>query len=215
MGSSSSFMAAAVAGVTDGAGGDGAGADGAGAGADGAGGDGGFTEAVALGGVAALAGVAAALPAYMVPALAVGVGEWPRTSSAKIDRRRLPPPEAVGLAGAAAAAAVVPPRTPAEAAARDAFAAVLGLAAEGVSVEASFFELGGNSLSAVRLARRLSEALGREVGVADVLQRPTAAALAAGEGGDEVPQRRLDAPEPLARRRPAEALAIAEQIRDA
>ena len=32
---------------------------------------------------------------------------------------------------------------------------------EGVSVEAGFFELGGNSLSAVRLAAGWTEALGR------------------------------------------------------
>ena len=55
----------------------------------------------------------------------------------------------------------------------------LGWTLASVSVEASFFELGGNSLRAVLLARRLSEALGREVGMAEVLQRPTVAALAA------------------------------------
>ena len=43
---------------------------------------------------------------------------------------------------------------------------------------------GGNSLRAVALARRLTEALGRPVGVADVLQTPTAAGLAAWGGGD-------------------------------
>eukprot|EP00966_Prymnesium_polylepis_P037785 877192-Prymnesium_polylepis.1 len=77
------------------------------------------------------------------------------------------------------AAIIVEPRTAAEVAVRDAFAAVLGLDAEAVSVEASFFELGGHSLRAILLARRLTEVLGREVGVATVLQRPTVAALAA------------------------------------
>ena len=144
-------------------------------------GEGGFGAAVPFGRVAALAGAASALPAYMLPSVVVGVREWPRTSSAKIDRNRLPPPEG----GSGAAAEVVAPRSAAERAARDAIAAVLGLPAEGVSVEAGFFELGGNSLSAVRLARRLTEALGRQVGVADVLQRPTAAALAADDGGND------------------------------
>ena len=36
---------------------------------------------------------------------------------------------------------------------RDAFGAVLGLGADAISVEASFFELGGNSLRAVLLSR--------------------------------------------------------------
>ena len=54
-----------------------------------------------------------------------------------------------------------------------------------MSVEASFFELGGNSLRAVLLARRLSEALEREVGMAEVLQRPTVAAVAS-EGSERL-----------------------------
>ena len=106
--------------------------------AAGAPGERGFGAAVPFGRVAALAGAAAALPAYMVPSVVVGVREWPRTSSAKIDRNRLPPPEG----GGGAAAELVAPRSAAERAARDAIAAVLGLAAEGVSVEAGFFELG-------------------------------------------------------------------------
>ena len=51
---------------------------------------------------------------------------------------------------------------------------------DAISVEASFFELGGNSLRAVAVARLLTDALGREVSVADVLQRPTVAGLAVG-----------------------------------
>jgi hypothetical protein len=49
----------------------------------------------------------------------------------------------------------VGPRTPEETAARAAFAAVLGVAAEAISVEAGFFELGGNSLTAIRCASHL------------------------------------------------------------
>ena len=84
---------------------------------------------------------------------------------------------AAGSSGSAGGA-VVAPRTADEAAALEAFASVLGVGdAASVSVEASFFELGGNSLRAVVLARRLSAALGREVGVAEVLGRRTVAAL--------------------------------------
>ena len=135
-----------------------------------------FTEARPFERVPSLGGARSALPAYMLPSVVVGVDAWPRTSSGKIDRKRLPAPS---RALASDAAAVVAPRTAEEAAARDAFAAVLGVDAASVSVEASFFELGGNSLRAVALARRLSTALGREVGAADVLHRPTVAALAA------------------------------------
>ena len=64
-----------------------------------------FTEAVQFGQLATLAGAAGALPAYMVPSAVVGVEEWPRTSSAKIDSKRLPPPS---LAGTPRAEVVVP-----------------------------------------------------------------------------------------------------------
>ena len=100
-----------------------------------------------------------------------------RTSSGKIERKRLPSAEAAAVD----LAAVVPPRSEAEALVRDAFASVLGVAADTISVEASFFELGGNSLKAVLLGRRLAEVLGWAVGAADVMQRPTVAALAAGQ----------------------------------
>ena len=134
------------------------------------------SDAAAFEGVSGLCGARDALPAYMLPSVVVGVDSWPRTSSGKIDRKQLPPPGAVGLDPSA----VVAPRSSAEAAARDVFASVLGVDASGVSVDASFFELGGNSLRAVLLARRLSEALGRQVGIAEVLQRPTVAGLADG-----------------------------------
>ena len=116
---------------------------------------------------------------FMVPLVFVGVDEWPRTSSNKIDRKQLPAPGA-----RADAASIVAPRSAEESAARSAFAAALGLEAEASSVEASFFELGGNSLRAVVLARRLTEALGRQVSAADVMLTPTGAGLAgAREGG--------------------------------
>ena len=120
------------------------------------------------------------LPSYMVPSVVVGIDEWPRTSSGKIDRKRLPRRGDVrrGRGGGG----VMAPRTADEAAAREAFASVLSRAAEAISVEASFFELGGNSLRAVALARRLCDALGRQVSVADVLRSPTIAALSDGRG---------------------------------
>ena len=135
-----------------------------------------FTDAVPFDHAVRLGGARGSLPQYMVPSVVVGVKDWPRTSSAKIDRKRLPPPDAV------ARNMVVAPRTAEEAAVRDAFASVLGLSAEAVSVEASFFELGGNSLKAVVLARRLTVMLEREVRMADVMQRPTAVAMAVGAG---------------------------------
>ena len=41
-------------------------------------------------------GLHSALPSYMVPSLVVGIGDWPRTSSGKIDRKQLPKPTLQG-----------------------------------------------------------------------------------------------------------------------
>ena len=62
-----------------------------------------FTAAVAFDHVPSLAGVRAALPPYMVPSLVVGVESWPRSSSGKVDRRRLPAPDAAAIDTAATA----------------------------------------------------------------------------------------------------------------
>ena len=111
----------------------------------------------------------------MVPSLAVGVEEWPRTSSGKIDRRRLPQADAAVLE----VGSVIAPRSAAETAVRDAFASVLSMAAESISVEASFFELGGNSLKAVRLYLALKTRLGHGMNATDLLRQPTVAWVAA------------------------------------
>jgi hypothetical protein len=79
---------------------------------------------------------------------------------------------------------IIAPRSALEVAARDAFALTLGVAAENISVEVSFFALGGNSLKAVLLSRRLSDALGHAIGVAEVLQYPTVAMLASAKSRD-------------------------------
>eukprot|EP00398_MALV-I-01_sp_L67-1_P000629 gene629-828_t len=116
-----------------------------------------------------------ALPSYMVPSFFVGIDEWPRTSSGKIDRKRLPPPDQ-HLDNFT----MVAPRSESEILIRDVFADVLGLDRERVSVESSFFDLGGNSLSAVRLVTKLQQSDSRFCGIlaTDVFAHPTVASLA-------------------------------------
>ncbi|MFC9734121.1 amino acid adenylation domain-containing protein [Streptomyces roseolus] len=159
---------------------------------------------------AALRDLAAALPAYMVPAAIVVLSELPRTENGKLDRRALPAPE-YGTASAGRA-----PRTAAETALCALFAEVLGV--PGITLDDDFFALGGHSLLAVRLAGRIRAELGLRLDirtifdhrtVADLLADPQIAAqLVPGEKpgenpgeapGARVPERPAPAPDPRAR----------------
>ncbi|WP_446225543.1 non-ribosomal peptide synthase/polyketide synthase [Nocardia sp. IBHARD005] len=112
--------------------------------------------------------LAAALPAYMVPALVV-LDALPLNANGKVDRANLPEPEF-------AEAAFRAPVTAVEQLVAQTFTEVIGCPA--VGVDDDFFALGGNSLMATRLAARLGAALGARVPVAAVFDAPTVAALA-------------------------------------
>ncbi|WP_369469626.1 phosphopantetheine-binding protein, partial [Enterobacter cloacae] len=83
------------------------------------------------------------VPDYMVPAAFVAVDHWPVTANGKLDRNALPKPPQNEIAGLA-------PRTPLEQELAVLFAQALGRESP-VAVDADFFNLGGDSLSAVHL----------------------------------------------------------------
>ncbi|MEV6410710.1 amino acid adenylation domain-containing protein [Kribbella sp. NPDC051718] len=129
------------------------------------------------------------LPSYMVPSYLVMLDELPKTPNGKIDRAALPSPAAVSSGERAVAA------TEQERLVCEQLADILGIGEVGASD--NFFDLGGNSLHAVKLAARLSKATQRPITVRDVFQHQTPALLAG----------LLDATEPepaqVARSRPA------------
>jgi amino acid adenylation domain-containing protein len=114
------------------------------------------------------------LPEVMVPSSFTVLEELPRTAGGKLDRRALPAPER-GLAGRGGRAA--PPRDAVELRLAEIVQELLGL--EEVSVQESFFDLGGHSLAAVRLVGRIREVFGTALPVAALFQAPTIEALAA------------------------------------
>jgi amino acid adenylation domain-containing protein len=121
--------------------------------------------------VVARAALAEVLPGYMVPAAVVVVEVLPLTVNGKLDKRALPAPEYVEVDRYRA------PGSPAEELVAGVFAEVLGL--ERVGVDDSFFDLGGDSLSATRLIAAVN--VGFDVGLAvrAVFEAPTVAQLAA------------------------------------
>ena len=116
------------------------------------------------------AALAERLPAYMVPAAVVVIDALPLTPNGKLDTRALPAPEyTAGDRYRAPAAAV-------EEILAGIYAQVLGL--ERVGVDDSFFDLGGDSLSAMRVIAAINTGLDAGVSVRALFEAPTVAQLA-------------------------------------
>ena len=117
------------------------------------------------------------LPVYMVPAAVVVIEALPLTVNGKLDKRALPAPEYQGADGYRA------PGSLTEEILAGIYAQVLGL--ERVGVDDSFFELGGDSLSAMRVIASVNKSLDAGVSVRAVFEAPTVAQLASrvGVGG--------------------------------
>jgi amino acid adenylation domain-containing protein len=110
------------------------------------------------------------LPGYLVPAFFMRLDSLPVSAHGKLDRSALPAPDAGDIE-----TEFTPARGPAETAVAQAWATALGVPA--VGAHGNFFELGGDSIRALRAVGMLREA-GWKVDVQDVLRRQTPAALA-------------------------------------
>ncbi|WP_026126780.1 amino acid adenylation domain-containing protein [Nocardiopsis xinjiangensis] len=135
-------------------------------------------------GAGVLESVRASLPAYMVPSTVVVLDRMPLTPNGKVDRQALPAPST--STGAEPRA----PHGATEQAVCELFAEILGT--DGVHVEQDFFAAGGSSLLVMRLVSRIRRTLRCEIGIRDLFEAPTPAALAArlsevGEGSNARP----------------------------
>jgi amino acid adenylation domain-containing protein len=115
----------------------------------------------------------ASLPDYMVPSAFVLLDALPLTPSGKVDRRRLPAPDA---ARPETGQSFVAPRSSTEERLVEIFRELLGI--EQIGVHDDFFALGGHSLLATQAVWRVREAFGVELPLRTFFEAPTAAALA-------------------------------------
>jgi amino acid adenylation domain-containing protein/FkbM family methyltransferase len=111
------------------------------------------------------------LPRHMVPQAFVLMERFPLMRSGKIDRLALPPAETLQPC-----ADFVRPRTETE----KSLAAIWSelLQVENIGVNDDFFNLGGKSLLAIRMVARIRDALGVNVPLRNLFERPTVAGLA-------------------------------------
>ncbi|MFD1146968.1 amino acid adenylation domain-containing protein [Saccharothrix hoggarensis] len=127
----------------------------------------------------------ASLPDYMVPALFVRHDRLPLTSNGKVDRAAL---AAVEAGGVRTQPDHVRPRTPTERALAAIWAEVVG--ADRVGLGDNFFDLGGDSILALRVVG-LARAAGLGLSVADLFRARTLGDLVALAGAAQ------DEPEPV------------------
>jgi len=106
------------------------------------------------------------LPDYMVPSYFIPMDAFPLTTNGKLDRAALPAPSSTH-----APTQLVPPRDALEMQLLPIWESVL--ATQPISVQDDFFDLGGNSLLAVRLVARLQEHFGRRLPLATLFQAGT------------------------------------------
>ncbi|WP_104182789.1 amino acid adenylation domain-containing protein [Mycobacterium avium] len=120
------------------------------------------------------------LPAYMVPAAVVVLDALPLTVNGKLNARALPAPEYFEREKYCA------PATPTEEAVAGIYAQVLGL--ERVGVDDSFFDLGGDSLSAMRVIAAINKTLDAGLAVRTLFHAPSVRGLCRqlGQGANEV-----------------------------
>lgn len=113
------------------------------------------------------------LPAYMIPHYFIPLDRMPLTGNGKINRRALPDPVDSSLCPGAP---FVPASNDVEQKTARVWAQVLGR--ERISIHDNFFDLGGNSLSLIRLTGKLEKTFNKSIPVTAMFRYPTIEAFA-------------------------------------
>jgi acyl-coenzyme A synthetase/AMP-(fatty) acid ligase len=114
------------------------------------------------------------LPRYMIPSLFIRLDKIPVTTNGKLDKGALPLPNFIE----SGSIDHLPPRTENERILIDIYAEILGYETFSISVKDDFFELGGNSISAIRLINKINRGLNIKLLITDVFLHSELEAMA-------------------------------------
>ncbi|HYT18649.1 MAG TPA: non-ribosomal peptide synthetase [Candidatus Polarisedimenticolia bacterium] len=123
------------------------------------------------------------LPEYMVPPYVVWLKKLPLTPNGKVDRQAMPVPRHEHMQPARD---FVAPRTETEKALSLIWTELLRV--ENIGVDDDFFNLGGDSLLAIRAESRIRQQFGVNIGIQALFDNPTIAGLASVLDVDESPE---------------------------
>ena len=116
---------------------------------------------------AAISYLESKLPEYMVPRVLMQLESIPLTSNGKADKKALPEPEQISSTDNKN---YIAPRTESEKLVATVLGEALGL--EKVSMGDNFFEMGGHSLIAIKVMRRLEEKTGKRLPLTTLFKYP-------------------------------------------
>ncbi len=112
------------------------------------------------------------LPDHMIPAYFVALAEIPLTANGKTDRQALPEPAVIALDS------YVPPRDECEGRLVEIWAEVLGIEKDAVGIDSNFFDLGGHSLSLIKMNTKVKDSFNKHIPVSTLFRLSTVRALA-------------------------------------
>lgn len=117
--------------------------------------------------------LSAYLPEYMIPSAFIILNEWPLLKSGKIDKRSLPKPD-----NTRQQTVYIEPVTITEKTLTEIWGKLLNLTPERISTNANFFELGGNSLLAMRMIAEIKSRFKKEPKFKRIFSTPVLSELA-------------------------------------
>ncbi|MCU0290079.1 MAG: amino acid adenylation domain-containing protein, partial [Acidobacteria bacterium] len=126
------------------------------------------------------------LPTYMVPAHFSRLKKIPLTPGGKVDRKRLISMACEGNVTLTGQVPHAAPGTDLEKIIADAWQEILGT--DKIGIHDNFFDIGGNSLSLIRLNSQLKKILKKEIPMVTLFDYPTVASLAGYLKGEEAPR---------------------------